>query len=37
MKLLLIEDESTLAQTIMEYLREEGYSIEYAPDYYVYQ
>jgi DNA-binding response OmpR family regulator len=33
MKLLLIEDEPMLAQSIVEYLREDGYRVEHAPDY----
>ena len=33
MKLLLIEDEAVLAQGIIEYLREDGYLVEYALSY----
>ncbi len=33
MKILLIEDEPALAQSIIEYLREAGYMVEHAPNY----
>ena len=33
MKILLVEDELSLAQSIVDYLREEGYLVEHAPTY----